>query len=204
MESENAEQSMLVPEEMYISSGTEIGTQQKRSDMEPFIAKVRTDGLYLIDLKEADRRIREAGKLLARYDPQQVLAVAVRQYAQKPITLLAEVTGIRAMPGRFLPGTLTNPHCNTYTEPDILLLTDPIGDYQALKEAITVGIPVVALCDTNNQTKYIDWVVPVNNKGRKSLALTYWLLAREILKNRGDIKDYDEFEYRVDDFEAEL
>lgn len=204
MESENAEHSMLVPEEMYISSGTEIGTQQKRADMEPFIAKVRTDGLYLIDLKEADRRIREAGKLLARYEPEQVLAVAVRQYAQKPITMLAETTGIKAMPGRFLPGTLTNPHCNTYTEPDIILLTDPIGDYQALKEAITVGIPVVALCDTNNQTKYIDWVIPVNNKGRKSLALTYWLLAREILKNRGDIKDDDEFEYRVEDFEAEL
>jgi len=85
-----------------------------------------------------------------------------------------------------------------------LLITDPIGDAQALKEAVKVGLPVVALCDTNNETKYVDWVVPVNNKGRKSLALTYWLLAREILKNRGVIKSDDEFEMRVEDFEAEL
>jgi len=203
MEAENVEEeSLLVPEELYISSGTEIGTQQKNAHMKPFIAKVRNDGLYLIDIKATDHRIREAGKLLARYDSEQVLAVAVRQYAHKPISMLAKLTGIRAKPGRFLPGTLTNPLCKTYTEPDIIILTDPIGDYQALREAVNVGIPVVALCDTNNQTKYVDWVLPVNNKGRKSLALTYWLLAREILKNRGDIKDYAEFEHLVEDFEA--
>ncbi len=198
------EEKMLVSEEMYISCGTEIGTQQKTAHMEPFIARVRNDGLYIIDIAESDRRIKTAGKLLARYDPANVLVVAVRQYAQKPITKLAEVTGRKAMPGRFLPGTLTNPHCDTFCEPDIVLLTDPIGDSQALKESVKVGIPVVALCDTNNETKYVDWVIPVNNKGRKSLALTYWLLAREILMNRGDIKSYDEFEMRVEDFEAEL
>jgi len=198
------EEKMLVPEEMYISCGTEIGTQQKTSHMEPFIARVRNDGLYIIDISESDRRIKVAGKLLARYEPANILVVAVRQYAQKPITKLAEATGVVAMPGRFLPGTLTNPHCDTFSEPDIVVLTDPIGDAQALKEAVKVGIPVVALCDTNNETKYVDWVIPVNNKGRKSLALTYWLLAREILMNRGEIKSYDEFEMRVEDFEAEL
>ncbi|HHH78244.1 MAG TPA: 30S ribosomal protein S2 [Thermoplasmatales archaeon] len=198
------EEKMLVPEEMYISCGTEIGTQQKTSHMEPFISRVRNDGLYIINIAESDRRIKVAGKLLAKYDPEKILAVAVRQYAQKPISKLSEATGIVAMPGRFLPGTLTNPHCDTFSEPDILLITDPIGDAQALKEAVKVGLPVVALCDTNNETKYVDWVVPVNNKGRKSLALTYWLLAREILKNRGVIKSDDEFEMRVEDFEAEL
>ncbi len=198
------EEKMLVSEEMYISCGTEIGTQQKTAHMGPFIAKVRNDGLYIIDLTESDRRIKAAGKLLAKYDPKKVLAVAVRQYAQKPISKLAEATGIIAKPGRFLPGTLTNPHCDTFSEPDIILLTDPIGDSQALKEAVNVGIPVVALCDTNNEIKYVDWIIPVNNKGRKSLALTYWLLARETLKNRGDIKNYEEFEMRVEDFEAEL
>ncbi|MEA2054208.1 MAG: 30S ribosomal protein S2 [Candidatus Thermoplasmatota archaeon] len=198
------EEKMLVSEEMYISCGTEIGTQQKTVHMEPFIARVRNDGLYIIDITESDRRIRIAGKLLARYDPKKILAVAVRQYAQKPISKLTEATGITAMPGRFLPGTLTNSHCDTFTEPDIILLTDPIGDSQALKEAVNVGIPVIALCDTNNETKYVDYVIPVNNKGRKSLALTYWLITREILKNRGEIKSYEEFEMRAEDFEAEL
>ena len=47
-------------------------------------------------------------------------------------------------------------------------------------------------------------VIPVNNKGRKALALTYWLLAREILKEKGQIKSDEQFQYSVEDFEAEL
>lgn len=203
-EIENEDDGMLVSEEMYISSGTEIGTQQKTAFMKPFISKVRNDGLYLIDITGTNRRIKQAAKLLAQYDPHHVLAVAVRQYARKPLSMMGEVTGIRAMPGRFLPGTLTNPDSENYREPDIILLTDPIGDRQTLKEAVTAGIPVIALCDTNNITKYVDLVIPVNNKGRKSLALTYWLLAREILKARGDLESNDEFELQPEDMEAEL
>ncbi|KAA0003981.1 MAG: 30S ribosomal protein S2 [Thermoplasmata archaeon] len=198
------ESKLLVPEEMYISSGVEIGTQQKTAHMEPFIARVRNDGLYLLNIEESDHRIRTAGKLLAHYEPSKILAVAVRQYAQKPIMKLAELTGIVSMPGRFLPGTLTNPLSDNFLEPDIILINDPVGDHQALTEAVKVGIPVVALCDTNNETKYVDWIIPVNNKGRKSLALVYWLLAREILKNREEIKSDEEFNVPVEDFEAEL
>ncbi len=203
-EAESEDDGMLVSEEMYISSGAEIGTQQKTAFMKPFISKVRNDGLYLIDIAETDRRIRQAAELLARYDPDHVLAVAVRHYARKPLRMLAEATGIQAKPGRFLPGTLTNPDSENYLEPDIILLTDPIGDHQTLEEAVTAGIPVVALCDTNNLTKYVDLVIPVNNKGRKSLALTYWLLAREILKARGDLESDEEFELQPEDMEAEL
>ncbi len=198
------EKKLLVPEEMYISCGVEIGTQQKTAHMGPFIAKVRNDGLYLLNIEESDYRIQRAGKLLASYEPSKVLAVAIRQYAQKPIMKLAESTGITAMPGRFLPGTLTNPLSDNFLEPDIILINDPVGDHQALKEAVKVGIPVIALCDTNNETKYIDWVIPVNNKGRKSLALVYWLLTREILKHKGEIKSDEEFNISVEDFEAEL
>ena len=198
------EKKLLVPEEMYISCGVEIGTQQKTAHMESFIAKVRNDGLYLLDIEESDRRIQRAGKLLASYEPTKVLAVAVRQYAQKPLMKLTELTGIASMPGRFLPGTLTNPFSDNFLEPDIILINDPVGDHQALKEAVKVGIPVIALCDTNNETKYIDWIIPVNNKGRKSLALVYFLLTREIMKHRGAIKTDEEFNLSVEDFEAEL
>jgi small subunit ribosomal protein S2 len=141
---------------------------------------------------------------LASFDPSKILAVAVRQYAQKSIIKLAELTGIIAMPGRFLPGTLTNPLSDNFSEPDIILINDPVGDRQALKEAVKVGIPVIALCDTNNEIKYIDWVIPVNNKGRKSLALVYWLLTREILKHRGKIKEGEGFTVTAEEFEAEL
>ncbi len=198
------EKKLLVPEEMYISCGAEIGTQQKTAHMKPFIARVRNDGLYLINIEETDKRIRAAAKLLARYEPEKVMVAAVRHYARKPITKLAEACGFIAQPGRFLPGTLTNPLCGNYHEVDILLVNDPIGDKQAMAEAIKVGIPIVALCDTNNETRYVDLVIPVNNKGRKALALTYWLLAREILKARGEIKSDEDFKYSVEDFEAEL
>ncbi|MEM1513820.1 MAG: 30S ribosomal protein S2 [Candidatus Thermoplasmatota archaeon] len=198
------EKKLLVPEETYISCGAEIGTQQKTEHMRAFIARVRNDGLYLIDIEETDKRIRHAAKLLARYDPKKVAVVAVRLYAHKPIKMLSETCGFIAMPGRFPPGTFTNPNSEDYKEVDILVVNDPIGDKQAMNEAIKVGLPIVALCDTNNETSFVDIVIPVNNKGRKSLALTYWLLAREILKARGEIKNDSDFQYRIEDFEAEL
>ena len=79
------------------------------------------------------------------------------------------------------------------------MLTDPLSDKQALKESIDSRIPVVALCDTFNDTKNIDLVIPCNNKGRKSLALIYWLLAREIMKERGE----KEFNYKPEEFTSE-
>ncbi|MCD6171254.1 MAG: 30S ribosomal protein S2 [Thermoplasmata archaeon] len=201
---EKLEENLLVPEETYISCGVEIGTQQKTAHMEKFIAKVRSDGLYIIDIRQTDARIKAAAKLLARYEPDRVLIAAVRHYARKPILKMAEACGFISMPGRFLPGTLTNPISDNYREVDILLVNDPIGDKQAMNEAIKVGIPIVALCDTNNESRFIDLIIPANNKGRKALALIYWLLSREILKIRGEIKTYDEFKYAVEDFEAEF
>jgi small subunit ribosomal protein S2 len=201
MEDENK---LLVSEEMYISAGAEIGTQQRTAHMKPYIAKVRNDGLYLIDIGKTDRKLRQAASLLAKYEPDKVMVAAVRHYARKPITRMAESCGFVAQPGRFLPGTLTNPICKNYHEVDLLFVNDPIGDKQAISEAKKTGIPIVGLCDTNNETAFVDLIIPVNNKGRKSLALVYWLLTREILKARGKIQSDEEFTLTVDDFEAEI
>ncbi|MEB3825295.1 MAG: 30S ribosomal protein S2, partial [Desulfurococcales archaeon] len=70
-------------------------------------------------------------------------------------------------------------------EPDVVLVTDPRAESQAIKEAYKVGLPIVALTDTDNRVDNIDLIIPANNKGRKSLALLYWILTREILRNRG-------------------
>lgn len=198
------ENKLLVSEEIYISSGAEIGTQQRTAHMKSYISKVRNDGLYLIDIKKTDKKIFQTSHLLAKYEPERVMIAAVRHYARKPISTLAKACGFVAQPGRFLPGTLTNPMSSNYHEVDILFVNDPIGDKQAMNEAKKTGIPIVALCDTNNETSFVDIVIPVNNKGRKSLSLTYWLLAREVLKARGDIKTDEEFQYTLEDFEAEL
>ncbi len=198
------EPTMMVTEEVYMTSGVHIGTRQKTADIKEFIYKVRNDGLYIIDVKKTDERIKAAAKFLAKYDPSKVLVVSVRQYGQKPVRKLGELTGIQVLDGRFQPGTLTNPNAKTFLEPEIILLTDPLADIQALHEAKNIGIPVIALCDTNNETKYIDYVIPTNNKGRRALALIYWLLARAILREQGKISSDEEFTATVEDFEAEI
>src|SRR4030042_5196162 len=198
------EPTMMVSEEIYMTSGVHIGTRQKTADIKEFIYKVRNDGLYIIDVKQTDKKIKNAAKLLAKYPPEKVLVVSVRQYGQKPVRKLGEHTGIKVMDGRFRPGTLTNPNSQDFLEPEIILLTDPLADIQALHEAEHIGIPVVALCDPNNETKHVDIVIPTNNKGRRALALVYWLLTKEILKEQGKIKNDEEFTPPVEDFDAEV
>ncbi|HID26216.1 MAG TPA: 30S ribosomal protein S2 [Thermoplasmata archaeon] len=203
-EQQQTEQKTLLPEEQYLTSGVHIGTRQKTADIKQFIYRVRNDGLYIIDIKKTDQRIKEAAKLLAQYEPSKIVVVSVRQYGQKPIQEFAKHTDAVAIPGRFTPGTLTNPNAKRFLEPDVLVLTDPLVDIQALHEAKNIGIPTVGLCDTNNELKYIDLAIPTNNKGRRALALIYWLLAREFLKEKGVIKSDSEFKATVEDFEAEL
>lgn len=195
---------LLVPEETYLTSGVHIGTQQKSADMKHFIFKVRNDGLYVLDIKKTDERIKAAAQFIARYDPKDVLVVSVRQYGQKPVKVFSKATGCRELAGRFVPGSMTNPTLGHFHEPSILLVTDPAADQQALKEGLNIGIPIVGLCDANNETKNVDLVIPANNKGRRSLAIVYWLLSREILKLRGTIKEDSEFTQTIEDFEATL
>mgnify|MGYP000282327303 CR=1 FL=1 len=190
------EADLLIPVEDYLGAGVHIGTQQKTHDMERFIHRVRDDGLYVLDVSQTDQRIRTAADFLANYDPEQILVTSSRQYGRFPAEKFAEAIGARARTGRFIPGTLTNPDYAGYIEPDVVVVTDPIGDAQAVKEAITVGIPVIAMCDSNNQVSNVDLVVPTNNKGRRALSVVYWLLANETLdrRNAGTLYELEDFE----------
>ncbi|MGZ8897075.1 MAG: 30S ribosomal protein S2 [Halobacteriota archaeon] len=196
---EVTEYESLIPVDEYLAAGVHIGTQQKTEDMKRFVYRVRADGLYVLDVKATDDRIKTAAKFLSKFDPARILVVSARQYGQFPATMFAKVIGAKSMVGRFIPGTLTNPEYRDFVEPDVVVVTDPIGDLQAVKEAVDIGVPVVAMCDTNNMTMHIDLVIPTNNKGRKALALIYWLLAQEITKLRGQPMNY-----AVNDFEIEI
>jgi small subunit ribosomal protein S2 len=195
---------LLVPEEEYLTSGVHIGTQHKTANMRPYIFRVRNDGLFVLDVAKTDAAIRKAAVMLKDYDPKRILFVSQRQYGQTPAKETAKAIGATAIAGRFMPGTLTNPITPNFMEPEILVVTDPLGDAQAMREAHNIKIPILGLCDSNNETKGLSLVIPGNNKGRRSLALLYWLLCREILLVRGQIKDRDEFQMTVDDFEASL
>lgn len=194
----------MIPEDVYLTSGVHIGTQQKSADMKEFIFKVRTDGLYVLDVKKTDERIRIAAKFMSRLEPQRILIVSARQYGQKPAKVFAKTIGATVIAGRFVPGSLTNPILPNFAEPEALFVTDPAADEQALKEALNVGIPILGICDANNETKYVDLVIPSNNKGRRALATIYWLLAREVLKARGTVASDEDFKMTVEEFEASL
>lgn len=173
----------------YLAAGIHIGTQQKNADMKPYIYRVRDDGLYVLDVKKTDSKIREAAKFLSKFPPERILVVSRRQYGQMPIEDFAKLTGATAIAGRFIPGTLTNPNLKSFIEPEVLVVTDPRGDGQGLKEANKIGIPVVALCDTDNATASVDLVIPTNNKGKKALVIVYWLLTRETLREKGQLPE---------------
>lgn len=195
---------LLLPQDTLLSAGIHIGTRMKTGDMEQFIYRVRPDGLFVLDVKKTDDRIRVAAKFLARFEPGKIAAAAARLYAQEPVTKFCQVTGATHVIGRFIPGLLSNPLYPNRIEPDVLIVSDPRADFQAVKEASSVGIPVVALCSTDNEFVGVDFVIPTNNKGRRALAVIYWLLARQVLRERGELSSDKDLPLTIDDFEAKI
>lgn len=192
---------LLIPRQQYLASGIQMGMKSKTKDMRKFIYKVRPDGLAVLNLRKVDERIRIAAKFLARY--KNIAVASKRSSIQKGVEKFAELIKAKAFLGRFLPGSLTNPNLENYFEADVMFILDPFIDKQALDEAVKANVPVVAVCNTSNETRNIDLVIPANNKGKKALATLLWLLAREILKERGEIKSDKEFQFKVEDFEKE-
>lgn len=198
-----AEEKFLVPTDEYLKSGIHIGTKFKTGYMNKFIYKTRPDGLSVLNLQRIDERIVIVAKFLAQYAPEDILVVGRRESAWKPIAMFGNLTGAKVFAGRYPPGILTNPALKSYTEVKVLLVVDVGPDKNAVMDAIKAGIPVVALCDTNNQSNRIDLVVPCNNKGKKSLGLFFWILSREYLKNRGILKKDSDFKEKIEDFTEE-
>ena len=197
------EESFLVPRDVYLKSGIHIGTKFRTKYMEQFIYKTRPDGLSVLNLQKIDERIRLAAAFLAQYNPEDILIISRRENGWKAVELFGKLTGIRVFAGRYPPGILTNPNLEEYTEAKIVLVVDAWPDRNAVLDAVKVGIPVIALCDTNNQSNFIDVVVPCNNKGKKSLGLLFYILTKEFLKLKGKLKEGEELKEKLEDFTEE-
>jgi len=191
-------------EKYVLSTGIRVGTQVKTKFMIPFITKATNEGLYIIDSKKTLSRIQTAAKFINRANISKVFICSGREYASTPIEKFCELIGTTPMLGRFMPGTLTNPLLPYYIEPELVLVADPQVDEQAILEATNAGIPVIAIANTDNVTSKVDLVIPANNRGRKSLAAIYWLLAREILLQKGNIKADESMKYEIEDFETKI
>ncbi len=194
----------LVELDEYLKTGSHIGTKFKTGDMRRYIFKQRRDGLKVLDVETIDSRLKIAAKFLAGFDLAGIVAVARKTYGQQPAKMFAEAIGGKVILGRFVPGTFTNPNAKKFVEPKAVIVTDPESDRQVLKEVQKTKAPVVAMCSTNNILRTIDLAIPINNKGRKSIALAYFLLAREILKEKGLLKKKEDFSKKLEDFEYKM
>lgn len=197
------EEQFLVPQDVYLKSGIHIGTKFKTKHMEQFIYKTRPDGLSVLNLKKIDERIRITAGFLAQYAPKEILVISRRENSWKAVKAFGKATGIGVIAGRYPPGMMTNPELECYFEPQVILITDSWPDRNAVLDANKVGVPVMALCDTNNQSNNIDLVIPCNNKGKKSLGLFFWILAREYLRKKGLLGEKDELKEKLEEFTEE-
>lgn len=191
-------------EKMILSTGIRVGTPIKTKFMTSFITRANPEGLYILDISKTLARIDVAAKFIGRTNIANVAVTSAREYGKTPIEKFCELTGARGIFGRFMPGTFTNPSLPKYLEPEIVIVTDPQADEQAVLEATRAGVPVIALSNSDNITSKVDLVIPSNNRGRKALATVYWLLTKEVLKKQGKIKSDSEMPLTIDDFEAKL
>jgi len=188
-----------------LSTGIRVGTEVKTKFMIPYITQANPEGLYLLDVDITLDRIQTAARFIKKFDIKKVIVYSGRAYASTPIEKFCELTGAEKMLGRFMPGTLTNPSLSYFSEPHLIVISDPQVDAQAINEATNAGIPVIGIANTDNVTSELDLVIPANNRGRKSLATVYWLLANEILQDSKAMKyEIEDFETKTSEVEEEL
>jgi small subunit ribosomal protein S2 len=189
---------------MILATGIRVGTPVKTKFMIPFIVRANPEGLYILDISKTLSRIDVAAKFISRADISRVAITSAREYGKTPVLKFCELTGATRILGRFMPGTFTNPSLPDYMEPELVIVTDPQADQQAVIEATRAGVPVIAVSNSDNVTSKVDLIIPANNRGRKALATVYWLLAREVLKKQGKIRSDSGMPLSIDDFETKL
>ena len=205
-ESGSAEKIVIaqLSEKALLATGIRIGTPVRTKTMEFFTTRPRPDGLHMIDYSKTLQRIDIAGKFIAFTGPQNTVVYTSKDYGANAVEKFCELTGAIPQVGRFMPGTFTNPLYPGHIDAELVLVADPLSDAQAVVEAGKLGIPVIAVCDTDNVTDDIDLVIPGNNRGRKAIAAIFWLLARAVLTHAGLLSSDQPMKYSIEDFETKL